>query len=103
MLQRYKPKANSEPRITRTLLNSDRYQFLSNPTSPSQVILDVRQNLENVFNPRAPLVADNVSLDNRVQMLDHVLDDLNSPPRRRSAREKSKVDYKVLHNFGRTK
>ena len=103
MLQRYKPKANSEPRITRTLLNSDRYQFLSNPTSPSQVILDVRQNLENVFNPRAPLVADNVSLDNRVQMLDHVLDDLNSPPRRRSARDIPKVDYKVLHNFGRTK
>ena len=43
MLHRYKLKANSEPRITRTLLKSNRYQFLSNPTSPSHVILDQPQ------------------------------------------------------------
>ena len=103
MLHRFKPKANSEPRITRTLLKSSGYQFLSNPTSPSQVILDQPQNLENVLNPRIPLVTDDVVLGPTVQILNQVLDPDQSPPRRRSAREKPKVDYKYLNNFGRKK
>ena len=52
----------SEPRVTRTMLHSDRYISVSNPTSPSQVNLNEAQNLENVLHPIAPVVAAAVNI-----------------------------------------
>ena len=90
-----KPKASSEPRITRNMLNSDdaRISF-SNPTSPSEVVLDRAQNLNQVLNPRIPILPELVNIG-QAQVLGHAL--------RRSARNtnRPRTDYKQLHEKGR--
>ena len=95
-----RPRAHpaSEPRVTREMLHSDRYQSISNPTSPSNVNLDRVQNLENVLQLRRPIVAASVNLEpGAVQMLDEAYDNEN---RRRSERNKNKprTDYKKVNN-----
>ena len=96
-------KPNSEPRVTRTMLKSNRYQSISNPTSPSDIILDRAQNLENILNPRIPIVAETVALGPEVQRLDQVLNQNHNDivATRRSTRQKPEVDYKHLNTFGR--
>ena len=64
------------------MLRSNRYQSISNPTSPNDIILDRAQNLENILNPRIPIVAEAVALDPEVQRLDQVLgQEPNASPR----------------------
>ena len=80
------------------MLRSNRYQSISNPTSPSNVNLDRVQNLENVLQLRRPIVAASVNLEpGAVQMLDEAYDNEN---RRRSERNKNKprTDYKKVNN-----
>ena len=63
---------------------------LSNPTSPTDVPTDRVQNLENVLNPRVPLVEAAVNLD-QAQVLDRVLKQRDvARVNRRSARKKEK-------------
>ena len=94
-------KPNSEPRVTRNMLKSNRYQSISNPASPSDIILDRAQNLENILNPRIPIVADVVTLGPEVQRFEQVLEQEQSVATRRSSRQKPRVDYKQLNNYGR--
>ena len=93
-----KPKASSEPRITRNMLNSDDPRIsLSNPTSPSEVVLDRAQNLNRVLNPRVPILPELVNLGPQVQVLDQALNQRRSERNR----NKGKVDYKKLNEEGR--
>ena len=95
-------KSHSEPRVTRQMLNSGNYRVsISNPSSPSDVALSRRQNLNRVLNPRIPLVPMAVNLDSGAQLLQHALGPVQAP--RRSARNnsKAKVDYRQLNSKGR--
>ena len=89
----------SEPRttVTREFLHSGRYQSISNPTSPSQVVLNERQGLENILNPRNPIVPETVAMNQEVQRVDQALDEFQN----RRMRARKKIDYAKLHNFGR--
>ena len=66
----------------------------SAPTSPSQVVLNRSQNLENVLNPRAPIVQEAIAIGPRVQTI---------PSPRRSERNQSKErpDYRKLNKYGK--
>ena len=89
----------SEPRVTRTMLHSNRYISVSNPTSPSQVNLNEVQNLENVLHPIAPVVAAAVNMEpGVVQLLDEALDDPNITNRRRSSRNQNRKDYSKMQD-----
>ena len=89
----------SEPRVTRTMLHSNRYLSVSNPTSPSQVNLNEVQNLENVLHPIAPVVAAAVNMEpGVVQLLDEALDDPNITNRRRSSRNQNRKDYSKMQD-----
>ena len=95
-------KSLSEPRVTRQMLNSGDFRVsVSNPSSPSDVALSRRQNLNRVLNPRIPLVPEAVNLDSGAQLLQHALGPVQAP--RRSARNnsKAKVDYRKLNSKGR--
>ena len=97
-IRKKKPKASSEPRITRNMLHSDDPRIsLSNPTSPSEVILDRTQNLSRVLNPRVPILPELVNMGPQVQVLEHALNQRRSMRNR----DKEKVDYKKLHEEGR--
>ena len=83
----------SEPRITRSVTRSVPFSS-SAPTSPSQVVLDRSQNLENILNPRAPIVQEAIVIGPRVQTV---------PSPRRSARNqgKDRQDYRKLNKYGK--
>ena len=91
----------SEPRITRNMLHSGRYTSLSAPTSPSEVRLNEVQNLDNVLQPRNPILPAAVELNQNVQFVGQAL---RNEETRRSNRIQSKgrTDYKKLHKYGRT-
>ena len=86
MRQRPRKQPSSEPRVTRTMLQSGNYrQSVSNPTSPSGVELGPRVQLfndalQNIQTIAAPATANNV---------------------RRSSRNTEKVDYSRLHKYGK--
>ena len=76
--------------------SSTSYNFLdsvSTPTSPSRVILDQTQNLENVLRPRNPIVPESVDMSSRVQTIP------TTP--RRSSRNTDRKDYHRLHRRGK--
>ena len=84
----------TEPRITRRSLRLDQ-GTMSAPTTPSEVNLDERQNLEAVLRPRHPIINDVVNL----QQVQNLQDVLESPTRpRRSQRNRHRIDYYQLHN-----
>ena len=89
----------SEPRttVTREFLHSGRYQSISNPTTPSQVVLNERQSLGNILNPRNPIVPETVAMNQEVQRLEQALDEHQN----RRMRARKKIDYAKLHKFGR--
>ena len=88
-LRRTEQQSYSEPRITRKMLLSRQFP-LSNPTSPRNVETNEVQNLENVLNPRVPLVEAAVDLG-QAQVLDRVLEQRDTARvNRRSARNKSR-------------
>ena len=97
-IRRKRPKASSEPRITRNMLNSNdsRISF-SNPASPSEVVLDRVQNLNRVLNPRVPILPELVNIGPQVQVLDRAL----TTRRSERNRNREKIDYKKLHEEGR--
>ena len=86
------------------MLKSGRHESYSNPTSPSNVILDRTQNLEHVLRPRVPIVPETVNMENAtVQALHNALeprieDVQNEESRLRPRRH---VDYQLLHKYGR--
>ena len=89
--------SNSEPRVTRNMLQSDNYRIsISNPTSPSKVVLSERQNLENILVPNHPLIPEQVDLEPIVQNFDQVLETIEVEERRRSTRASVRLDYKKL-------
>ena len=97
-IRRPKRQTESEPRVTRRMLHTDRYS-LSNPTSPSVVNLSAAQNLENILLPRIPIVPEAVNMEpGAVQRLDEAYE--NDRTRRQSARNqnKPKIDYKKMNN-----
>ena len=93
---------HSEPRVTRRMLNPGERQIsISNPSSPTEVVLHRPQILDRVLLPRVPLVPEVVNLDD-VQVLHHALEPAQSPIRRSSRIEsKPKVDYQKLHTEGK--
>ena len=94
-------KSNSEPRVTRNMLQSGSYRAsISNPTSPSQVVLNERQNLENILVPNHPILPELVDLAPVVQNLDQALQNVNVDNPRRSTRNKGKEKhfYKKLND-----
>ena len=107
-IRRPKRTPNSEPRITREMIKSNRYEPVSCPTTPSRVILKKTQNLENVLKQRKPLVPESVNMkDNTVQTLTQALNvqaqDDDKKRRERPIRSvtKQKMDYLHLHKYGR--
>ena len=84
----------SEPRITRSM-NKAKPTSTSAPTSPSEVMLNRSQNLQNILRPTAPLVPESILIGPRVQVI--------PPPPRRSSRNenKEKPDYKRLNKYGK--
>ena len=103
-IRRRKPiiHSNSEPRVTRNMLQSGNYRVsVSNPTSPSKVILNERQNLENILVPNRPLLPELVNLEPIVQNLDQALDNVNinnEPDTRRRSARTERVDYYKMQN-----
>ena len=93
----------SEPRVTRDMLRSDRYSSASNPTTPSQVILDKTQNLDKVLRPRSPLVPDTVNMNaGAVQTLSNALNNINDNENQEVTRprRRQRIDYVQLHKYG---
>ena len=92
-------KPNSEPRITRNMLQSGNYGVsVSNPTSPSMLNLNERQNLERILVPNHPLVPEHVQLAPVVQNLTEALDNMEKEAdARRSRRVSVRLDYRRLH------
>ena len=79
------------------MLQSDNYRIsISNPTSPSKVVLSERQNLENILVPNHPLIPEQVDLEPIVQNFDQVLETIEVEERRRSTRASVRLDYKKL-------
>ena len=101
-IRRKKKTLNSEPRVTRNMIHSDRYQSISCPTTPSQVQLDKRQNLEEILIPRNPIIPELVEVnDVIVQTMDRALEKVQDEigNRRRKSRRttEAKIDYRQLH------
>ena len=86
-------RPTTKPRITRAMINS-MPSSISAPTSPSQVILDRAQNLENVLRPTTPIVPEAVTVDPRVQVIP-------TTPRRSARNENNTTDYRHLHLYGK--
>ena len=84
----------SEPRITRSMSRA-KPNSSSAPTSPSEVLLNRSQNLQNILKPTAPLVPESILMGPRVQVI--------PPAPRRSSRnvDKEKPDYSHLHKYGK--
>ena len=89
------------------MLQSGHHGSISYPTSPSNVVLNIPQNLDNILRPRVPLVPETVNVENPIvqtmnDALDHVniqLDgNISEPPRLRA---RQKINYRQLHNYGR--
>ena len=84
------------------MLQSGNYRVtVSNPTSPSKVILNERQNLENILVPNRPLLPELVNLEPIVQNLDQALDNVNinnEPDTRRRSARTERVDYYKMQN-----
>ena len=81
MRQRPRKQPSSEPRVTRTMLQSGNFrQSVSNPASPSGIELG----------PRVQLFTD--ALQNIQATANNV---------RRSSRNTEKVDYSKLHKYGK--
>ena len=106
-MRRPRKNARSEPRITRDMLKSNKYVTSSAPTTPSQVILTERQNLEQILRPRNPILPEVVNMDaNTVQTVTQALSDpeIQAVRERQSRlRPQNKVDYAMLHRSGRKK
>ena len=104
---RYKQRpiiyAASEPRITRSMLSSGQFrQSFSNPTSPSEVVLNRVQNFGNILQPNNPIIPQAVDLGPVVQNVDQALINIDIEQRtRRSTRTTERVDYAKLHKYGR--
>ena len=95
-------KSHSEPRVTRQMLNSGNFRVsVSNPSSPSDVALSRRQNLNRVLNPRIPLVPEAVNLGPGAQLLHHALPPAQTPRRSVRNSSKAKVDYRELNSKGK--
>ena len=88
-------RPTTKPRITRAMINS-MPSSISAPTSPSQVILDRAQNLENVLRPKTPIVPEAVTVDPRVQLFPKT-------PKRSARNENNMTDYRHLHLCGKRK
>ena len=86
-------RPTTEPRITRAMINS-MPSSISAPTSPSQVILDRAQNLENVLRPTTPIAPEAVTVDPRVQLFP-------TTPKRSARNENNTTDYRHLHLYGK--
>ena len=86
-------RPTTEPRITRAMINL-MPSSISAPTSPSQVILDRAQNLENVLRPTTPIVPEAVTVDPRVQVIP-------TTPKRSARNENNTTDYRHLHLYGK--
>ena len=74
------------------------------PTSPSQIVTNRVQNLDNVMRPNIPIVPETVAMGSNVQNFDPVL---RNPDVRRSARIRSieenrqtPIDYRMLNKQG---
>ena len=85
----------SDQRVTR--------RMLSNPSSPYNINLNERQNLNDVLNPNIPLLPDLVNMGPRVQNLERALNVDEPQEVRRSARAKNTVDYLKFHEEGKKK
>ena len=85
----------SDQRVTR--------RMLSNPSSPYNINLNERQNLNNVLNPNIPLLPDLVNMGPRVQNLERALNVDEPQEVRRSARAKNTVNYLKFHEEGKKK
>ena len=104
-MKRRNKKAVSEPRITRNMIRTERFDSRSHPTSPSNVLLHRPQDLNEVLHPRKPLVPETVRLDGTVQTLNGALQDdrwTNSGTRRDSTRRpRQSINYLTFHKHGR--
>ena len=85
-------REKSEPRVTR--------QMLSNPSSPYNLNLNARQNLENVLNPNIPIIPDLVELGPQVQNFEIALEGVQNQTRR-SARDRKPINYVTWNEEGR--
>ena len=83
----------SDPRVTR--------QMLSNPTSPYNVNLHERQNLNEVLNPNVPLLPELVNLGPMVQNFENALENPQPLEVRKSGRRKKQIDYLKFHEEGK--
>ena len=95
-------KADSVPRITRNMLQSGSYRVsISEPTTPSVINLNERQNLERILVPNHPLVPEQVVLAPVVQNLNAALENIAiETNKRRSRRAAVRLDYKKLNEEG---
>ena len=106
-MKRMRKRVSSEPRITRKMLRSGHLESISNPTSPSNVLLHRVQNLESILLPRVPLIPDVVDMKNAtVQVLHNVLniEDLqveDNTRRQSRLRAQPKINYQLFHEYGR--
>ena len=107
-IRRPRRQHTSEPRVTRDMLRSNRYESVSCPVTPSAVDLGRTQNLTKILKPRNPIVPEAVSMDEaNVQTLKRALDackntgdtQTRDAPVRTS--RKKKIDYLHLHKYGK--
>ena len=80
---------------------------ISNPTSPSKVMLDRVNNLNLLLRPNTPIVPQAVQLGNRVQNLGQALDNGHRTASRQSARiqaynreQGGRINYRKMHLYG---
>ena len=85
--------SRSDPRVTR--------QMLSNPTSPYNLNLHERQNLNQVLNPNVPLLPELVNMGPVVQNFENALENPQPAEVRRSGRRRNQVDYLKFHEEGK--
>ena len=94
------PTTSTEPeeekRITRSSLRS-----VSLPTTPSQVILDRPQLLEEVLPQGIPLVPEAVHLGPQVQQLDMALQQLNQNTGRPRRSTRKDINYEKYNETGK--
>ena len=95
----------SEPRVTRDMVRSDRYESISTPSSPSGVQLDRRQDLSKVLQRGRPAGPEHVDMvDATVQRFDWALRNMGVHERNTASgrlRRRHRVDYRLLHRYGR--
>ena len=95
----------SEPRVTRYMVRSNRYASTSTPASPSEVQLDRRQDLRNVLQRGRPAGPEHVDMvDATVQRFDWALRNMNVNEQNAASgrlRRRNRVDYRQLHRYGR--